>query len=1227
MKKFYLFLVLMLTTISSVFAQEPTFTPDGTPDSGATWYYIQFQRGAKVVLSTYEGATGKNVMTAYASKEEQYKNQQLFKLVGTKDGFNMVSKDGFHFTFSGSVKLANQGTVEPIFTLLRKGVGEFDGDDVFQIQVKGGDEGSSFNPSGGPYVGKHIGLWGINDPSNPLKFVPEADIQVMEKNTPQFEAAFNANSTQWYQIMFITNSTDNQPVFQEMGEGQAVGQRNPISDKKNTEINKQLWQFVGSESEFELVNKNGMYAYYEEGRLRTSATSKDYKFTFKAMNKPQFTGLATQIINHENKGLNASGGVKNGEQVGAWDDQDINNSLLFIPVTMAAPEKINMIMVQFETEGEVGDAPLTLALEGATDGASVFNTGTLATLKNLYTDTEYTIKAEANEGYTVEGFTLNGTFTAGNTLTFTAKQGMKLSVKYKKVEMVELTIAQIVAAGRLRFPDQSGAYKQSFPKDSEVILVEDTRDGYKLTEVLVNGTNIYVEGQAIKVVADAPKTIIPKYEKVKIVKNFDFYLEPMEGGTVSVEGYTEALTESSDHYSANLEDDKEYTLVVTPAEGYELKSVIDRDLNDITKSLKFTPNTANTYLTVKFEKKETTPKVCKWIRHEDQDGNNLDALKYEDAFWGNDSAFAIDGQYTHNLETWVGDELTVQFYDDLGPDDCYFKCDKWELSKLTVTQNGETEDILATRKFIVKGDYTVRFELKKKSTVETTEYKVVIAPELKAGNFTIEGYTGEYEEGEQYGAQFVTVKLEKGKEYTFNVTANEGYELKAVTNMLGETLTEYKVVAGDSPILLAIEFEKKEVAGEKLSVKIAPTGIFKGIPVITLTDEEGNVLGDPSQELKVNKGSKVTLNVDVKNCIKNIQVNGTNLPDKDSYLLEKTFTKEFTVVEATTITVEVFNPTVITLGKVENGTVEFTNTKTVNGSICALPDMEVEVKATPKEGYLLKSIKQDATDITDNPTLNLTQGSYPSVNVVFAKACKLTKVHAGELGDYATIKFEGATDDNLVAEGNKVTLKVTAGEGLIKSIKINGTPVEEDVLMTESFTKELTISEDTKVEVDAFTPVAIMLQKDDNGTVTISGTKEAKGQLWAVDGTELEIKATPKDGYKVESIKIQGTDFTADPKITASGNMMLITVKFAKNTAIEGLEGVSYQVYPNPAVDFVELRGFAPNADVRLLALTGKTVLSTKTNFEGHTTLNVSDLARGLYLVRCGKQVVKLQVR
>ncbi len=81
-------------------------------------------------------------------------------------------------------------------------------------------------------------------------------------------------------------------------------------------------------------------------------------------------------------------------------------------------------------------------------------------------------------------------------------------------------------------------------------------------------------------------------------------------------------------------------------------------------------------------------------------------------------------------------------------------------------------------------------------------------------------------------------------------------------------------------------------------------------------------------------------------------------------------------------------------------------------------------------------------------------------------------------------------------------------------------------------------------------------------------------------------------------------------------------------TAIEGLDGgKAFVCYPNPATDFVSLKGLEPQAEVKVYSMVGTCVLRVKADTSGLLDLDVRHLSEGLYLVKAGSKTMKLEVK
>ena len=171
MRRFYSFLwIISLTNI--LMAQT---LPEFSNGNSEKWYYLQFCRGGNVVQDMGEGV---NIMTKSAIKGS---SSQLWKVTGTQDKCEIVSKNGRHIYYNsnswsnsgrfaasavktGSLKLYSTTTTYA---------------PAWEIQTSS-TQGYSMNQWGGYTSGRELGEWNQNDINNPLLFVLPSDLNVID---------------------------------------------------------------------------------------------------------------------------------------------------------------------------------------------------------------------------------------------------------------------------------------------------------------------------------------------------------------------------------------------------------------------------------------------------------------------------------------------------------------------------------------------------------------------------------------------------------------------------------------------------------------------------------------------------------------------------------------------------------------------------------------------------------------------------------------------------------------------------------------------------------------------------------------------------------------------------------------------------------------------------------------------------------------------------------------
>ncbi len=82
----------------------------------------------------------------------------------------------------------------------------------------------------------------------------------------------------------------------------------------------------------------------------------------------------------------------------------------------------------------------------------------------------------------------------------------------------------------------------------------------------------------------------------------------------------------------------------------------------------------------------------------------------------------------------------------------------------------------------------------------------------------------------------------------------------------------------------------------------------------------------------------------------------------------------------------------------------------------------------------------------------------------------------------------------------------------------------------------------------------------------------------------------------------------------------------SKKVAVEEVEGLHFSLYPNPAVDRVHISGLEKGGKVIFYDMQGRIAVILQAKDSGVIDFNTSALANGLYLVKYGAKVTRLQV-
>ena len=416
--------------------------------------------------------------------------------------------------------------------------------------------------------------------------------------------------------------------------------------------------------------------------------------------------------------------------------------------------------------------------------------------------------------------------------------------------------------------------------------------------------------------------------------------------------------------------------------------------------------------------------------------------------------------------------------------------------------------------------------------------------------------------------------VEYGTELTIVATPAEGYELTALTANGTDILATKKVLVKEATEVRAI-FVKKTFT-------------------VTLTKEagEGKLAATGAADLTaVPFGTELTIEATSAAGyeLKTLTANGA-----DILATRKVVVKEATEVKA----IFVKKTFTVTLTKeAGKGTLNATGADNLNAVGYGT---ELTIEATPAEGYELKALTANGTDILTTKKFVVKEAT--EVKATFAKKTfTVTLTKEGE----GTLNATGADNLNAVEYGTELTIDATPAEGYtLVSLTANGA----DILAT----RKVVVKETTEVKATfAKKTFAVKLTKEGEGTLNATGADN----LNAVEyGTELTIEATPAAGYELKALTANGADILATKKVVVKGATE-IKATFTKKTAADSVEAGSVHLYPSPASTYVNVKAAKADALVRLYDANGTLLYEARTDDHGMLQIELSAYAEGTYLL------------
>ena len=188
-------------------------------------------------------------------------------------------------------------------------------------------------------------------------------------------------------------------------------------------------------------------------------------------------------------------------------------------------------------------------------------------------------------------------------------------------------------------------------------------------------------------------------------------------------------------------------------------------------------------------------------------------------------------------------------------------------------------------------------------------------------------------------------------------------------------------------------------------------------------------------------------------------------------------------------------------------------------------------------GYRIKSLKVNSTAVTASTSYTVTVNSNTTVEVEFEAKPVVTytlsiKATGNGSASYGGETIRGASKSFTVNEGTSATITFSPDNGYrVKSLKVNNSSVTANTSYT------VTVSANTSVEVEfeeisdnpiIITTYTLSIQATGNGFASYGGkTIRDKTSTYTVEeGSKASITFTPDDGYRIKSLKVNGSSVT-----------------------------------------------------------------------------------------------------
>ena len=374
--------------------------------------------------------------------------------------------------------------------------------------------------------------------------------------------------------------------------------------------------------------------------------------------------------------------------------------------------------------------------------------------------------------------------------------------------------------------------------------------------------------------------------------------------------------------------------------------------------------------------------------------------------------------------------------------------------------------------------------------------------------------------------------VNEGTSATIAFNTDAGYRIKTVklndTNVTSSIVNgQYTISNISSDNTLEVEFEKSTYM-----LNIKSTGNGTTIYNSTSIRNQGN-------SFTVDEGTTavITFSPDAGYRIKSVIINGADVTafvSNSHYTVSNISANTTIEVEYDTIPIASYSLNISATG---NGTITYNGT-TIRGKSQAFTVDEgasATITIAADDGHVISSVKVNDVDVTSNIINNQYTISNISGNttlkVVFEPITHSLSITASGNGSasYNSTAVRGKTQTFTVNEGTSAIVSFTPDAGYrIASVKVNNSDVTANVANNQYTISNITANTTLSVTFEAITH-SLSITASGNGSAGFNSTTiRNKTEVFTInEGTSATVTFTPDAGYKIKSVKMNGTDITS----------------------------------------------------------------------------------------------------